>query len=150
MLNTYNEHGYVVLKNVLDNQFVKDQAEHFHRLREIHTDIEPDEISSHLLQNDRVWYSLISHPSLLNIAALFIGKDIAHFYSRYFAKRPGTGREVPWHQDGAYYPLEPVRLCTLWLSLTHSTPESGCLKVIPGTHNSQLYAISEATDKGSI
>jgi ectoine hydroxylase-related dioxygenase (phytanoyl-CoA dioxygenase family) len=38
-----------------------------------------------------------------------------------------------WHQDGAYWPLEPMDVVTLWLAIDPSVPENGCMYVIPGT-----------------
>lgn len=146
----FEDNGYRVYKKVIDPAIAIRHLKHFHTLTAKHQDIQPDEISSHLLQRDAEWYSIISSPELVNIAEELLGNNIAHFYSRYFAKKPRTGREVPWHQDGAYYPLDPIRLCTLWLSLTDSRPDNGCLKVIPGTHKFDLHSLKEAKDGHSI
>lgn len=51
-----------------------------------------------------------------------------------------------WHQDGAFWRIEPVEVVTLWLALTHSTPENGCLKVVPGSHKMKLLDVVEATE----
>ena len=32
------------------------------------------------------------------------------------------------------------------MALTHSTPENGCLKVVPGTHKMKLLDVVEATE----
>lgn len=150
MNDFFNDNGYFICRNVITKKEALRQLNHFHNLRNKHSDIEPDEISSHLLQRDAEWYSLISNPALVNIAESLLGQGIAHFYSRYFAKKPNVGREVPWHQDGAYYPLDPIKLCTLWVSLTESTLDNGCLKVIPGTHKFDLHKIQETDNKNSI
>lgn len=39
-----------------------------------------------------------------------------------------------WHQDGGYWPLEPMEVITVWLAGDDSTPENGCMRVIPGSH----------------
>ena len=57
------------------------------------------------------------------------GPDIALFASHYISE---PGQPVLWHQDGAYWPLEPMNVVTLWLAVDHSVPENGCLRVIPG------------------
>ncbi|MCW7763112.1 phytanoyl-CoA dioxygenase family protein, partial [Photorhabdus luminescens] len=150
MNDFYRKNGYLVFKSVIDKKEATSQLKHFFHLKETFSNIPPDEISSHLLQNDPQWYELISSSSMLDVAEMFIGKDIAHFYSRYFAKSPHIGRAVPWHQDGAYYPLDPIRLCTLWVSLTHSTPNNGCLRIIPGSQHSKLREIKKSDDPKSI
>lgn len=45
---------------------------------------------------------------------------------------------VDWHQDGAYWPLEPMNVITLWLAVDRSDKDNGCLKVVRGTHKENL------------
>ena len=42
--------------------------------------------------------------------------------------------EVPWHQDGHYWPIRPLATCTAWIAIDDSVIENGCLRVIPGSH----------------
>ena len=49
----------------------------------------------------------------------------------------GDGMEVPWHQDGHYWPIRPLATCTAWVALDDSTVENGCLRVIAGSHREQ-------------
>eukprot|EP01047_Picozoa_sp_COSAG01_P029293 COSAG01_NODE_2003_length_8671_cov_9.134858_6_plen_130_part_00 len=58
---------------------------------------------------------LVSDPRLLAIAQQYVGDDIALFASHYICKPPGDGQEVLYHQDGSYWPLEPMEVVTLWL-----------------------------------
>ena len=58
----------------------------------------------------------------------------------------GDGMAVLWHQDGIYWPLEPMEVVTLWLAVDDSTPENGCMRVIPGTQNLKLQKIVERKD----
>lgn len=150
MYQFFEDNGYLILKGVISPERAAAHAEHLHVLREQFDDMPADEINSHLLQEDKEWYDIISDPALVDIAQHFLGENIAHFYSRYFAKKPRSGREVPWHQDGAYYTLNPIKLCTLWLSLTKSTPENGGLRVLPGSHKFQLHDIKPTDDESSI
>jgi ectoine hydroxylase-related dioxygenase (phytanoyl-CoA dioxygenase family) len=41
---------------------------------------------------------------------------------------------VSWHQDSTYWGLDPDDVITAWVAFTPSNLESGCMKVIPGTH----------------
>ena len=45
---------------------------------------------------------------------------------------------MSWHQDGTYWGLSSPDVITAWIALTPSTPQSGCMKVVPGTHRSQV------------
>src|SRR5262249_42263966 len=61
-------------------------------------------------------------------------------------KPPKEGVAILWHQDGSYWPLEPMEVCTLWVALTPSTCENGCMRVIPGTQNMTLQPVQPRTD----
>ncbi|WP_309706925.1 phytanoyl-CoA dioxygenase family protein, partial [Armatimonas sp.] len=91
------------------------------------------------------WVRLISDARLLDIAEKFIGPHIALFASHYFAKPPHDGLPVLWHQDGSYWPLDPCEVVTLWLAVDDSTPENGCLRVIPGSHKLEFQAHAKDT-----
>ena len=42
--------------------------------------------------------------------------------------------EVPWHQDGHYWPIRPLPTCTVWIAIDDSMADNGCLRVIPASH----------------
>jgi len=56
------------------------------------------------------------------------------------------GQAVLWHQDGSFWPLEPMDVVTLWLAIDDSTPENGCMRVIPGSHRQNLQGLQRRTD----
>jgi phytanoyl-CoA hydroxylase len=50
-------------------------------------------------------------------------------------KPPGGGREKPWHQDNAYFDIEPgTPIVGVWIALDPATAENGCMHVVPGSH----------------
>ena len=83
---------------------------------------------------DDAFASLVAHPRLLNLVESVIGPNIVLFSSHLLCKPGGDGREVAWHQDGAYWPIEPMNALSLWLALDDCDTENGCMRVIPGTH----------------
>ena len=87
-----------------------------------------------LIRDDAFWVRLITDDRLLDIAQLFLGPNIANFTAHYICKPPYNGQAVLWHQDGAYWNLQPMEAATLWLAIDYSRPENGCLKMIPGSH----------------
>lgn len=76
------------------------------------------------------------HPAVLDLVEPLIGPDIALFSSHFICKPPGDGKRVPWHEDSAYWKrqLDPMEVVTVWLALDPSTPENGCMQVIPRSH----------------
>ena len=77
---------------------------------------------------------LFLSPPLVDVAAQILGPDIALFTSYIISKRPQDGLPVEWHQDAAYFPIEPMETFTLWLAVDDSTAFNGCMQVLPGTH----------------
>ena len=133
-LEQYERDGYVVFEDVLDAALIREASEHVEWLQKKHPELRPEKLDWFLVLDDPFWVRLISDNRLLDIAEQFIGHHIALFASHYFAKPPHDGLPVLWHQDGSYWPLDPCEVVTLWLAVDDSTPENGCLRVLPGTH----------------
>jgi hypothetical protein len=81
---------------------------------------------------------LIRHPRILDAVESVIGPDILCWGTQFFTKPAGDPAFVSWHQDGTYWGLSSADVVTAWLALTPSTPESGCMRVIAGTHLTQV------------
>lgn len=133
-MEQYEKEGYAIFRNVLDAELIREASAHVEWLQKKHPDIRPEKLDWFLVLNDPFWVRLVADDRLLDIVERFIGPNIALFASHYFAKPPHDGLPVLWHQDGSYWPLDPCEVVTLWLAVDDSTPENGCLRVIPGTH----------------
>ena len=46
-------------------------------------------------------------------------------------KEAKTGKKIPWHQDGTYWPIEPKATCSVWIAITDVDENNGCMKFIP-------------------
>ena len=135
----YDEHGYVVVRSVLDANLVAEMGKHVDWLLERNPGVRPEHLGHTLIPDDPFWCRLLSDPRLLDIAQQFIGPNIALFASSYFSKPPYDGLPVLWHQDGNYWPLDPQEaVVSLWLAADDSTPENGCMRVIRGTQNMEF------------
>lgn len=78
---------------------------------------------------------------LIDVAAQIVGPDVALFTSYVISKRPDDGLAVDWHQDAAFFPIEPMDTFTLWLAVDDSDVENGCMRVLPGTHRQQAVLL---------
>ena len=74
------------------------------------------------------------HPKILDAVESVIGPNILLFGASVFSKKARDTRFVSWHQDAAYYGLDPQEEVTCWLGLTDADIENGCMKVLPGSH----------------
>lgn len=141
IIDRYATDGYVVFRDVLDAQRVAEADRHVDSLLTDHPDRRPEDLGHDLARNDPFWIGLVSEPSLVDIAEIFLGPDIALFATHYICKRPRTGRAVKWHQDGAFWPLDPADVITAWVAVTDSAPDNGCLRVVPGSHLGEVSAM---------
>ena len=80
------------------------------------------------------------HPSMLDAVEDLIGPDILIWGTVLFIKEPDSKAFVSWHQDMTYPPLHPHDGVTAWLALTPSNRESGCMRMIPGSHRGGIRA----------
>jgi len=147
---TYEREGYVIFRNVLDADLIGEVRAHIDWLRAKHPDLRPENLGHWLVRDDPFWVRLISDDRLLDVAEQFIGPNIALFASHYICKPPGDGMPVLWHQDGSYWPLEPMEVVTLWLAASPSTPENGCMRVIPRTRHMDLQALRQRDDVANV
>ncbi len=142
----YDEQGYTIVRSAIDADLAAETADHVHWLIEKHPDLRPEALHHEILVHDPFMHRLAGDERLLDVIEQFIGSDIALFAAHYIAKRPKDGQEVLWHQDGTYWPLEPMEVATIWLAGTDSTLENGCMRVLPGTQHSRLLKRSELQD----
>ncbi|MFC6878594.1 MULTISPECIES: phytanoyl-CoA dioxygenase family protein [Actinomadura] len=149
-MRRYETDGYAIFRNVLDAELIEEADRHVRWLQERHPDRTGEDLSHDLVAKDPFWVRLVSDDRLLDVAQRFVGPDIALFASAYISKPPFTGKPVLWHQDGAFWPLDPMRVVTLWLAVDRSTPENGCLRVIPGSHKEVLHEVRERGDAGAV
>jgi hypothetical protein len=149
-LEQYERDGYAVFHGVLDAELVGEAGEHVAWLLERHPDVQAEQLGHTLMRDDPFWFRLVSDERLVDLAAVFVGPDVALYASHYISKPPLSGQPVLWHQDGAYWPLKPMRVVTLWLAVDESNPENGCLRVIPGSHRQDLAGLRANTEVDNV
>lgn len=76
----------------------------------------------------------IRDPRLLDAVEPLIGPNIMVWTTHWFIKEAGTTSYVSWHQDSNYWGVETDKLVTAWLALSPATLESGCIRLLPGSH----------------
>ena len=81
---------------------------------------------------------LMRHPKILDAVEDLIGADILCWNTFFWVKEPGSRSFVSWHQDLRYWGLDTNDLVSVWLALSPATLESGCMRVLPGSHQGGL------------
>jgi ectoine hydroxylase-related dioxygenase (phytanoyl-CoA dioxygenase family) len=90
-----------------------------------------------------------ANPAILDMVQALIGPGIILWISRILSKKPITGLEVPWHQDGHYWPIRPLATCSVWIAIDASTRENGCIRYIAGSHKQGLLR-HEHAERGDL
>ena len=137
---TYRDKGYAAPIRVLD----ADEAESYRRRLDQAIAKAGDRAPGILKMKSHLVFGclceLIRHPRILDAVKAAIGPDILCWTSSMFSKPPRSPGFVSWHQDVTYWGLDPPNVVTAWVALTDSTPGNGCMKVVPGTHLSDVMA----------
>ena len=87
--------------------------------------------------------ALVRNDAVLDADEDVIGPDILCWGGSFFTKEAQTDDFVSWHQDLTYWGLEPADIVTAWVALSPSTPESGCMRVVPGSHHQDVVPHTE-------
>lgn len=91
---------------------------------------------------------LTRHPVMLDAAEDLLGPDLLCWTGSFRSKPAQSPSYAGWHQDTMYIKVEPV--FTFWLAFSPNTKESGCLEVIPGSHEWPLLPHRDTQDANSI
>lgn len=91
---------------------------------------------------------LVRHPKMVEAAQAVLGPDVMVWGSGLFIKEANTPSYVSWHQDLTYWGLDKAEETTLWVALSPTTQQSGCMRFIPGSHRELIvpHADSFAAD----
>ncbi len=89
-------------------------------------------------------------PSALDIVEQLIGPDILLFNVTYIIKEAGAAAHVSWHQDLTYWGLSHDDQVTMWLALSPATAETGCMTMLPGSHQQGRMEHTTTDDKNNV
>lgn len=81
---------------------------------------------------------LIRDARVLDPVERLIGPDILCWNTIFWIKEAGSKSFVSWHQDKRYWGLSSDKVVTAWLALSLASVESGCMRVMPGSHRVSL------------
>ncbi len=130
----YQENGFAAPIPVLSAAEADELRDEVARLRREH----PSDAGQFLGTNCHLllpsFYDLALSEKVLDAVEAVLDPNLLVWSSGFFLKDPGDEKFVSWHQDSTYWGLEPPEITTAWIALTPSVSESGCLRVVPGSH----------------
>ena len=146
-VRAYETDGYVVPSYRVPEDRMAVLAEATEAVIASNPGVRPEQLASIHITNGS-GTSLRGHPAfldaaldedLLDLVSCVLGEDLVMWGCQIFCKPGADGLEVPMHQDGQYWPIEPLATCTVWLAIDDSDRGNGCLTVIPGSHRDRIH-----------
>lgn len=158
----YQTDGYLVVEDALSAETLERVMD---RLREYtHGDREPEAFDSQLeprvergaheveeegdavrkfeglgmVTTDEIFREVATNETIVSVAGQLLGPNLKLLRSAAMFKPPEIGSEKGYHQDAAYYPIQPMDHLTVWIALDEATPENGCMNVVPGAHRNGI------------
>jgi ectoine hydroxylase-related dioxygenase (phytanoyl-CoA dioxygenase family) len=91
-----------------------------------------------LCSTDAVFSALAHDPLLVDVIEELFGEPALIFRDVLVVKPPHDGSKLHWHQDSAYWDIEPPALISAWIALTDVPAAAGSLRFVPGSHKAML------------
>ena len=88
--------------------------------------------------------------NILDAVESIIGKNILICGTTLFIKEKKEMGFVSFHQDAKYIGLEPNNWVTVWLAVTDTNENNGCMRMLPGSHKENLKFHEEKFDKNNL
>jgi hypothetical protein len=150
----FHEEGLVIPDYRLPDDMLRRMQAEVDDLIARHPDVRPEMLSgahnpwgqSAKIVGSWAWLDFCRFGEIVDMVEQLIGPDIILWGSQLFCKPAGHGMAVPWHQDGQYWPIEPLATVTVRIAIEDSLPENGCMRYIPGSHKSRDVVAHEIVD----
>ena len=152
----YREKGYVIPDYRLPDALMQRLSDGLERVLATYTDVAQEDLANpHMIPptqgpQPNPFMEAARHPMILDRVAQLIGPDIVLWITRILCKPPVRGREVPWHQDGEYWPMRPLATCSVWIAIDPVSTANGCMRFIPGSHLRQELYRHHVTDRENL
>lgn len=157
-VDEYRERGYVVVEGLYDGD-VEDIVDTITNIVE-NPDDYPDSVFGNVVDESELPEGMADIPALDRVkslrpkpvpeyrqyfddetapaaraAARLLGhQDLRRIYLFSFCNPPQLGDGAPWHQDQGLWSQWMPGSVTCWVALSEVTPENGCLRFVPGSH----------------
>jgi hypothetical protein len=141
---TFRRDGYLIIRALYTHEFMSSIKQ---VVREL-LGSEKEENSSGV----RVWLAdnlpddlnrMMGDEKIVPLLKELIGPDIEFLSVKAVFKDKDVSFDTPWHQDWFYW--GGAEKISVWIAMDDSSPENGCLRVIPGSH---LMEFSNQQPKG--
>lgn len=152
----YRDRGYVIPAFRLPRDLLERLQQGVDGLLTGYTDVPQEDLANpHMLPpspdgRPNPFIEAATHPGVLDCVESVLGPDLVLWITRVLCKPAATGREVPWHQDGEYWPMRPLATCSVWIAIDPVSTDNGCMRFIPGSHRQDTLYRHHVTDRDDV
>ena len=143
-IDFYNEHGWVVIKDILNPDIIESTLSDWENLKKECAEEMGIPVSEYKLEisqwrdlwtNGGTFKELIFSPYLHTIAQKGMGWNGSRLLHDHLICKPfqGSNKKIPWHQDSMFWPVD-IPGCSTWTALNTVSLDDGCLEVIDKSH----------------
>ena len=145
--DAYRHDGYISGVNILT---ASQAAAHRRAMEDAEARIGPLHYKTKVHTILRSPLELATMPAVLDIVERLIGPDILLYNVTYIVKEAGAQSHVSWHQDLTYWGLSHDDQVSMWLALSPASAESGCMRMIPGSHTGGRVDHESTDDRDNV
>jgi ectoine hydroxylase-related dioxygenase (phytanoyl-CoA dioxygenase family) len=152
-IRRYEDRGYVIPNYRLPGKLVDRLRDGVDRVLATYTDVAQEDLANpHMIpwseaRGPNPFLETARDPAVLEMVGQLLGPDLILWITRILCKPAVKGREVPWHQDGEYWPMRPLATCSVWVAIDPVTAHNGCMRFIPGSHQRQALYRHHVSDR---
>jgi hypothetical protein len=157
-IDRFHEEGLVIPDYRIPGEMLESMRREVDDLIARHPDVRPELLSgphnpwgqSSKVVGSQAWLEFCRFPEILDMVEQLIGPDIILWGSQLFCKPAGHGMAVPWHQDGQYWPIDPLATVTVRIAIEDSLPENACMRYVPGSHRKRELYLHELVERSDV
>jgi ectoine hydroxylase-related dioxygenase (phytanoyl-CoA dioxygenase family) len=94
--------------------------------------------ASGLAEHDFRFNDLATRPELVDVVETLLGPGARRFRDVLVVKPGRTDGALSYHQDSAYWDVEPKALVSAWIGLGDVSEDGSCLSIVPETHTRMI------------
>ena len=149
-LNNYKNKGYISPVNALSSSEAKEIRDEIEKIEKKWPGALEGINRNYIHLLSPVFNKVCLNKNILDAVESVIGKNILICGTTLFIKNPNEKGFVSFHQDAKYIGLEPHNWVTVWLAVTDTDENNGCMRMLPGSHKDNLKYHEQKFNKNNL
>ena len=162
MINNFKTNGFIIVRNILNNQEIKILLNEIENIKKKFKKIEnkkyfhlTNDNKFNTIHNIQKFYKseklrpIIEKKKLIKILNEILSKNLELRNLEFFLKPKKSGMASPMHQDNFYWNLENAKGVNVWIALSDANRFNGGLTYLKGSHKFGTYNHEISGAKGT-